>query len=92
MNLPQELDRIADYCLDTADCYESFTGTDLNNALLIFIRVFTELSYENFRSHKMTMDQQCILIAELGANLRQTVILGTGIDPKDEIEGWSAII
>lgn len=87
-----QLNELADYALQTSGVNGQFTGAELANATLVFFHIFMSLAWENFEMWNFTMGQRSLLAEELGRNFRQTVLMGTGIDLRDEVAGWGTIL
>ena len=90
MNTSEALEELALHCLKDTEVYKPRTGDDLMNAMIIFMDVFTPLVWDRSEILGLDMPQRELLMEELGSNLRQTIMLGTGIDPHNQSSGWTA--
>lgn len=75
--------KIKQLALDTLNVPQdpqNYTSEDLFNATLVFTHFFTDLSYQHMREKKITQEHAELLAEEFGKNVRQTILLATGID------------
>lgn len=70
----------ANLCLERAEVYEPFDGEDMSNAMLIFQHVFMSLLWQRCQELNLTLEQRGELAEECGKNMRQTILMATGID------------
>lgn len=78
--MKDKLDKLVNECLQLPQELQNYNEQDLLNATLIFSHVFTDLSYQNYRKLNFTQFQSVKLAEESGKNIRQTILLATGID------------
>ena len=71
--------------LENSGVYREYSETDLENALLILMEVFTAKLFDHHKD-KLTQEQLEILCKEAGTSLRQTMILFTGIDMHEVVK------
>ena len=90
----QKINALANECLANAEIYTECDADDLANASLILMSVLTPLAFDQMNRHKLTLSQRCIVMEEIGKNIRQTVQLATGIDLHDAVNnfGWPEIV
>lgn len=70
-----------------------FDGNDLVSALIILQHVAHSLAWHRAQlAGDLTMEQRELLAIEFGKNLRQSVTLFTGIDPREVVKEWPEVI
>lgn len=82
--LQQIIKDTATICLRAPQEHKNYTPEDLFNASLVFVEVFNDLAFTHMKTLPITNDGRLELVEELGKNLRQTILLGTGIDMHEE--------
>lgn len=74
----------ANLCLEIPVEHQKYTPEDLFNASLIFLHFYNDLAFTYLENKPITNEGKLELIEELGKNLRQTILLGTGIDMHEQ--------
>ncbi len=80
MDIKLALSVLGNACLEASGEPGDFNGDDLVNALLILQHVAHSISWNH---QDMSFEQREIIAVEFGKNLRQSVMLFTGLDPHD---------
>ncbi len=80
------LEYLSDLCLENSGIKTSYSDEDLSNAVLIFMEVLSNKMFDHHAPH-ITQDQGIKLWQETGINLRQTVLLATGVDLPEAVQG-----
>ena len=74
-----QLKELSDFALALSGNKSEYTKEDLSNATLIFLEVFSSLTYDHHKD-KLTDEQMGIIAEQAGDSVRQTILLFTGID------------
>ena len=84
MKLPV-LNILGEAMLASSDKPINCDADDLANVLIVFIAIAHSLSWKHYTD--FTIEQKMMLAEEFGSNIRQSVMLFTGIDPHDAVTG-----
>lgn len=74
------LNILAKHTLLAAESYQQFDADDMVNVTLIFQHVIQNLMWDHHNELKIPFEARCEIGGEFGKNMRQTILLATGID------------
>lgn len=92
--MKQQLEVLARELLAHSDMPGDFDGEDLVNVLCILQHVAHSIAWTYQNNLGFTSEQRLLIAEEFGKNLRQSVTLFTGIDPRDAVRGesWPQVV
>ena len=85
-NITTSLGYLSDLCLENSGIKTDYSDEDLSNAVLIFMEVLSNKMFDH-HAPNITQEQGEKLWEEAGKSLRQTVLLFTGVDLHEAVQG-----
>lgn len=79
----QQIDSLADWCLEQSETHHAYNKHDLSNAVLIFQHVVGALAFDFYIRNGVNFDEACQKNYDFGAKCRQMIIEHTGMDLAD---------